>query len=200
MNENPEEKSAEEVVLRKADLAFGILLAVFSLIMLFGAVRIFFNPFGRIFSQVKAQEIKNSIVNWHQSAALFPGIIAIILLFLAVLLVNFALLKGAKFDFLSMDKVHSLLRDREFRVLVTICALLCAYAFVLIPLCREFIDFFPRFQGFPFMIATFVYLVAMMLAFNKRTVRAYTLSIVISACAAGAITYGFGMLALIPLP
>lgn len=199
MDEISEEKE-DMTTLRKADLAFGSILALVALLILIESAQLFFNPFSRDFSRVKPQEIKNAIVNWHQSPALFPAIIAGALLVLALALINFALLKGANYDFLRLAKAKALLRDREFRVLTTIVALLCGYAFVLLPACRRFIDFFPRFQGFPFMIATFIYLTVMMLAFNNRTRRALVLSLVISAVTAGAVTYGFGMLALIPLP
>lgn len=68
------------------------------------------------------------------------------------------------------------------------------------PFAGEYLDFFPRFQGFPFMIATFLMLFLMMVIFGKKSVKQIAKNFVASALAAGAIAYGFGMLALIPLP
>ena len=50
------------------------------------------------------------------------------------------------------------------------------------------------------MIATFLMLFLMMDIFGKKSAKQIAKNFVASALAAGAITYGFGMLALIPLP
>ena len=81
-----------------------------------------------------------------------------------------------------------------------VTAILCAYIFVFMPLCREYLDFFPRFQGFPFMIATFLMLFLMMVIFGTKKLKSILSYFVASALTAAAIAYGFGMLALIPLP
>ena len=65
---------------------------------------------------------------------------------------------------------------------------------------RNTINFFPRFQGFPFMIATFLFIFGLMFTFNEKNLKKTMLTLVISVIAAIAITYGFGNLALIPLP
>lgn len=186
--------------LRKADLVFSLALAGLSVAAFANSLMMFLNPFGRPFRLLKAEEIRQNLLNWHQSPALFPAFLSIVLLILAVVLLNFALLEGARIDFLRLGKIKQFLMSRELHVSSFILLSLCLYAFVVIPLCRKHLDFYPRFQGFPFMVATFIYLIGTMLAFNKRTKRALVTSLVISSSAAVLITLGFGKLALIPLP
>ncbi|MCC8190199.1 MAG: hypothetical protein LIP77_06105 [Planctomycetes bacterium] len=200
MDNDSETRPPDEGALRRADLAFGVVLAAMAIVMLIGAVRIFFNPFGRDFHQVRAQEVKSAIVNWHQSAALLPGLLSLVLLILSLVLIHVALMRGAKADFLRLGTLVHLVRSGEGRVFAAIVLQLCLYAYFLLPFCRQYLDVFPRFQGFPFLVATFLYLAVMMMAFNARTKGAMVLSLTLAAVAAGAITYGFGMLALIPLP
>ena len=108
--------------------------------------------------------------------------------------------RGARLDFFKMEKIQKLLKDRELRVAVSITVILLVYIKGLIPFLRKTIDFFPKFQAFPFMIATFIMLFVMMIAFAERTKKHVVTSLVVSAVSAAAISYGFGMLALIPLP
>ena len=97
-------------------------------------------------------------------------------------------------------RVQKLLKNREFKVAVSITVILLVYIKGLIPFFRKTIDFFPKFQAFPFMIATFIMLFVMMIAFSERTKKHVVTSLIVSAVSAAAISYGFGMLALIPLP
>ena len=159
-----------------------------------------FNPFGRDFEDVKGDDIKNSIETWYQSVGLVPFIIAAFIFICALCLFHFARREGARFDFINFNNIRALLKNEEFRVAVIVTAILCAYIFVFMPLCREYLDFFPRFQGFPFMIATFLMLFLMMVIFGTKKLKSILSYFVASALTAAAIAYGFGMLALIPLP
>ena len=118
----------------------------------------------------------------------------------AIALFRFAWKEGARFDFIKKENVQKLLKNREFKVAVSITVILLVYIKGLIPFFRKTIDFFPKFQAFPFMIATFIMLFVMMIAFAERTKKHVVTSLIVSAVSAAAISYGFGMLALIPLP
>ena len=127
-------------------------------------------------------------------------ILAVFIMICAIALFRFAWKESARLDFFKLEKIQKLLKDREFRVAVSITVILLVYIKGLIPFFRKTIDFFPKFQAFPFMIATFIMLFVMMIAFAERTKKHVVTSLVVSAVSAAAISYGFGMLALIPLP
>lgn len=186
--------------LRRADLVFSIVLMVISVATMIESVKLLFNPFGRDFEDVKGDDIKNSIETWYQSVGLVPFVIAAFVFICALCLFHFARREGARFDFINFNNIRALLKNEEFRVAVIVTAILCAYIFVFMPLCREYLDFFPRFQGFPFMIATFLMLFLMMVIFGTKKLKSILSYFVASALTAAAIAYGFGMLALIPLP
>lgn len=164
------------------------------------SVKIFFNPFGREFSKVNADDIKLGIIEWYKSPALLPIVLCVFIFICALLLMKVAKKDGAKLDFFTKDKVMGFIRSRELRVSSTIIALIAVYIFALIPICRSNLNFFPRFQGFPFMIATFIFLLAFMIIFNEKTTKTIVVSLIVATIAAIAITFGFGNLALIPLP
>lgn len=191
----------EKSTLRRADLVFSIVLMIISILVMIESVKIFFNPFGRKFDLLSAESIKDNIVNWYHSPALLPAVLAVIMLLLAIALMHVAIRDGARLDFFKKEKIIRFLENRELHTAIIVIFTLCAYTFFLIPFCRSSFNFFPRFQGFPFMVATFIYLLSMMIIFNKRkTVKEYIKLLIISAGAAVVITYGFNILALIPLP
>ena len=186
--------------LRRADLVFSVFLMIISIAAMIESVKLLFNPFGRDFADVKGDDIKTSIETWYQSVGLVPFIIAAFILICALCLFHFARREGARFDFIKLDNIRALLKNEELRVAVIVTVILCAYIFAFMPLCREYLDLFPRFQAFPFMIATFLMLFIMMVVFGEKKLVPILKYFVASALAAGAIAYGFGMLALIPLP
>lgn len=190
----------EKSTLRKADLVFSIVLMFLSVWILIQSAKLFFNPFGRSMEDINPDELKTLLIQWYQSPALLPAILAMLLLLCAVILMHYALRQGAKLDFFTKENLKKLLHKREFYVVLIVVFTLYLYIFAAIPVCRRFLNFFPRFQGFPFMIATFLYLLSMMVIFNKKKMRQLLISLAISAGAAGAITYGFGVIAMIPLP
>lgn len=186
--------------LRRADLVFSVFLMVISIVAMIESVKLLFNPFGRDFEDVRGDDIKASLETWYQSVGLVPFIIAAFVFICALCLFHFARREGARFDFIKLDNVRALLKNEEFRVAVIVTVILSAYIFAFMPLCREYLDIFPRFQAFPFMIATFLMLFCMMVVFGEKKLVPIVKYFVASALAAGAIAYGFGMLALIPLP
>lgn len=186
--------------IRRADLLFSYLLMILSVYMVIESVGLLINPMGRDFDMVSGDQLKGYITKWYQSPGLMPFVLAFIIMALAILLHRIAIKDGAKLDFISLAHLKHFITLRETRVAVIIIALFTVYIFGLIPFCRANFNFYPKFQGFPFMIATFVFLAAQMIIFNKRTIKAVLTSLLVAAIAAGAITYGFGMMALIPLP
>lgn len=189
--------------LRKADLVFSVVLMGISVVVMIQSIKLFFNPFGRQFEDVSAEEVKASIVEWTKSPALLPLILAAFLMLCAVFLMINARREGARFD-ISIngikEKLTILRKSREAQVLLIITALLFSYVFLLIPFCRANFNFFNTFQGFPFMVATFLFMFAMIAIFNQKTVCKILISLLVAAIASGLIAYGFGVIAMIPLP
>ena len=181
-------------------MVFSAFLMVISIAVMIDSVKLLFNPFGRDFEDIRGDDIKASLETWYQSVGLVPFIIATFVFICALCLFHFARREGARFDFIKLDNVRALLKNEEFRVAVIVTVILSAYIFAFMPLCREYLDIFPRFQAFPFMIATFLMLFCMMVVFGEKKLVPIVKYFVASALAASAIAYGFGMLALIPLP
>lgn len=190
----------EKTTLRKADLVFSFMLIFISVWVFIQSVKLFFNPFGRKFEEINADELKAALMDWTQSPALLPMVLSGFLLICALILMHFAIRQGARLDFFTKEKLLAIFHNREFYVVLVVVITLCIYIFGIIPLCRATLDFFPRFQGFPFMIATFIYLLSTMIIFNEKKWKPLLASLLVAAGAAGAITYGFGVIAMIPLP
>lgn len=190
----------EKTNIRRLDLWFSAFLMLVSAYVLVSSFGIFVNPFGREFVKVSGESIKDNILNWFLSPALMPFLLSIILMVCAIFLFRHARSEGATFGFGQWGNLAQVVKGREFRALVLVSALLLLYVFVLMPLCRKHLNLFPRFQGFPFMVSTFIYLSSMMIVFNDRKIGKILLSLLVSAIAAAAIAFGFGMLAMIPLP
>ncbi len=186
--------------LRRADLVFSYILMAISVYVIIESVVIFFNPFAREWEKIKPETIKDTIEKWYESPALMPFLLGFILLFLAFRLRGVALKAGAKFDFLSVSKIKTFVNLRETKVATFVIVAFFVYVLVFIPLCREYLNFFVMFQGFPFLVATFLFLALQMVVFNKKNLKVILMSLLVAAIFAGAITYGFGTLALIPLP
>lgn len=186
--------------IRRADLVFSYVLMLVSIYMFIESVGLLINPMGRDFDTVTGDQLKNYILSWYKSPALMPFMLAVVIMILSQILRSIAVRDGAKFDFISIAHIKHFVCLKETRVAVIVIALFTLYIFGMIPFCRANFNYYPKFQGFPFMIATFVFLAVQMIIFNKRTIKAVLMSILVAAIAAGLITYGFGMMALIPLP
>ena len=124
----------------------------------------------------------------------------LLLLVCAVSLLHVARREGARLDFLSLAKLKALAKNPEARSFALSAALLALYAFAAIPLCRRYLNLFPRFRGFPFFVATAAYMLSMMLTFGGKKKGHTAVSILVSILASLAITWAFGTLAQIPLP
>ncbi len=98
------------------------------------------------------------------------------------------------------EKKGSFFEQGEFLISVKVIGLLGAYLFILIPLFRKFLNVIPTFQGFPFLLATFVYLGVFIIMFNEKTVKKIITSLIVAAAGSAAITIGFGVAAKILLP
>ncbi|RHQ24572.1 hypothetical protein DWZ08_08920 [Clostridiaceae bacterium AF29-16BH] len=184
--------------LRRADLIFSLVLMGISVFTLIESYSLLCNPFQR--ADITQEAIASNIADWYESIAIVPMILAVFIMICTIALFRFAWKEGARFDFIKKENVQKLLKNREFKVAVSITLILLVYIQGLLPLFRKTIDFFPKFQAFPFMIATFIMLFVMMIAFAERTKKHVVTSLIVSAVSAAAISYGFGMLALIPLP
>lgn len=186
--------------LRRADLVFSIFLMVLSACTMIRSIGLLLSPFGRSLENVSGDDLKYNILHWYQSLGLVPFIIAVFIFICALFLFYIARKDGAKFDFFHKTAIIGLLKNREFQAAVIITTILSIYVFVLMPTCRAVLDFFPRFQGFPYLVATFLMLFSMMVVFGQKSLKHILTAALISALAATGIAVGFGMLALIPLP
>lgn len=190
----------EKSKLRRADLLASIFLMVLSVFVFIGSLKIFFNPFGRANVSLTQQEIDALLDQWYTSPALLPLLLSVLIMICAIIYLRQASREGGKFDFIKLEKFKALIQGRETKVTLAIIGWLTVYVFVLIPVCRKTLDFFPKFYGFPFLIATFIYLGVFMITFNEKTKKGIILSLTIAFLGSAAIIYGFGTLAQIPLP
>ncbi len=166
----------EKSSLRRSDMIMSIVIALYAIGMFIMALRLQLNTLE------KGKD-------WFKSAGLFPIIVSALLLFCAALLFLRARKDGARFDFFTSTKVTRFLKTREFLVASGVIALLAVYIFVLIPI-----------KWIPYEIATFIFLTTFMIIFNDKTPKKIGFSIIMSIIATIVITYGFGELAMIPLP
>jgi hypothetical protein len=175
-------------------------LLLFAAMIFLMSITNFLNPWGREFEAINADEFKMTFERWYEQPAILPLLCSVLLAICALGLKKQAIRDGASLDFIHVKALRALAGSREFRVAGIIVGLTALYLFVLIPGCRRFLDFFPGFRGFPFMVATFAYLMSFMSIFSEKKTRPLLICLLVSAIGAAAITYGFGNLALIPLP
>ena len=185
---------------RKADLFFSIVLMAISFWYFIGSIKLFISPFGRALEDVHAEELKTGLIEWYKSPGLLPMVLSIIMFLLAICLLNVARKDGARFDFINIEGIKALFKNQEFRVASIITGYLVGYIFILMPFCRRYLNLIPVFQGFPFLIATFIYLAVFIITFNEKTPKKMLFSLLIAGAGSLIITYGFGNLALVPLP
>lgn len=124
---------------------------------------------------------------WYKSAGLFPMIVCLLLGICAVILFIRAKKDGASFDFFTREKIIGFFKLREFRVATAVIIFLAVYIFIMLPLMS-------------YETATFIYLFVFMFAFMEKNFKNGIKTLLISAAATAALTYGFGHLAMIPLP
>ncbi len=167
---------------------------------MFQSIKLFLNPFGRKWEAVPAEAVKETITFWYKSPALLPFFVSLLVLLCSVLLFHVAMKSGARIDFIKKDKIATFLKNREFQAFVIITVLLCIYAFVLIPVSGKLLVKIRFIRGFPFFVATFIYLLSMMLAFGRKQLGHVLRSLMVSFLVSGFVTYAFGTLAKIPLP
>jgi hypothetical protein len=190
----------EKTSLRRADLVFSVFLIFVSFGFFIESIKLFVNPFRRAWEAVPAEAVKETLTLWYKSPALLPFLVSILLLVCSLALFHVARKDGARLDFITKEKFTAFFRNAEFRAFVITALLLCVYAFALIPLCRTYLNVLRGFRGFPFFVATFLYLFAMMMAFDNKHKRHLLISLLVSVLASGFVTYAFGTLAKIPLP
>lgn len=171
-----------------------------SLLYFIESIKLFINPFRRKWENVPAESIKDTIAFWYKSPALLPLLVSLLLFVCALTLFHVARKAGARIDFLKKEQIVAFLRNVEFRTFIITALLLCMYAFALIPLCRSYLNILRGFRGFPFFVATLIYLFIMMMAFGYKKKGHLFKSILVSVLASGFVTYAFGTLAKIPLP
>ncbi len=184
---------------RRFDLVTSIVLIIFSIWLAYESYKLFANPFGK--ATITDEEIVKNLESWYTSPGLIPIIICGVLLVLSIALLVTAIKDGARFDFFTKEKIATLKTNRELKTFVTVVGTLAIYIYGLIPLCRSYLHFFYNFQGFPFAIATSIYVSGIAIIYQReRTKRNIIISIIVGISAAFIITVLFNKVALIMLP
>ena len=192
----------EKKVLRRFDLVTSILLIIFSIFMMFESYKLFPNPFGKSAEMLKPEEIATNWSLWYQSPGFLPLVVSIILIILSIGLLIIAIKDGARLDFFNMSKLTNILKDnKEIRTCIVVLGLIGIYIYVLMPVCREYLDLFHAFQGFPFAIATTIYITTTAIIYQpKLTKKSIAISFAVGLVSAFTIALLFNKLALIMLP
>lgn len=164
----------DKLNLRRADLVTSIILFLFSIFVFVNAIMLLSNT-------LKKEK------DWYVSAGLFPLIISVFLALCAFMLFSKARKDGATFDFINLENIKLLTQSKEFRVATFVIGLLAFYIFVLLAV-------------LPYWLATFIYLYVFMFVFQKKTAKHIIIMSIVAVLSTIALTYGFGTLAMIPLP
>lgn len=166
----------EKKFMRRADLITSIILMIYSIGMFTLSIRLVLRTLER-----------NR--DWYQSAGLFPVIVSVFLFLCAISLYRTAKRDGANFKFITFENAKNFIKSSEFIVASTIIGLIAIYIFGLLPI-----------KGLKYEYSTFIFLSGFMLIFNKKDKKSIVTTIIISVIATVMLTYGFGQLAMIPLP
>ncbi len=189
----------DKKILRRCDLVTSIVFIILSIFFMFESYKMFANPFGK--ATLPEEEIVKNLKLWYQSPGLLPLFVSGILLLLSIGLLIIAIKDGARFDFIKISNIISMKTNKEFRTCIEVLGFTAIYIYILMPVCRAFLDFFAAFQGFPFAIATSIYISGMAIYYqpvrNKKSIRT---SLLVGIAAAFMIAVLFNKLALIMLP
>ena len=164
--------------LRKADIVVSIVIFAVAVFLVVESLR------------MPSIELTKDPAKWYAVPGLFPGFIGIILGIQAIVLFVTGFRgvdKGiTKVDF---QKAKEFLKTPIFMRLMMAAGLLFVYVVVML-------------GHIPYLISTFIYLVANMLIFSsdKLTKKRVLIICTISGVCAGIVAYGFSHFALIPLP
>jgi len=190
----------KKTTLRRADLLFSVVLMLVSIWFGIKSALLFSNPFSKEWDILTEKEVQENLEVWFKSPGLIPLIFSVFLFICAVVLFVTAFKEGARFDFFTKEKTIAFLKNNEFHTALIVIGFLFAYIFILMPLCREYLNFIPEFQGFPFLIATFIYLAVFTIFFGEKTKKKIISSLIVSAAGSGLITLCFSVGAKILLP
>ena len=121
---------------------------------------------------------------FYTSAGFLPLLLGVFFAATGVYLAINGHRKGGSLAMFTLSKIMDAIRTKQGINTIFILAWLALYFFVFLTI-------------LPYFIATFLYLVVMMVLFYKRSI---VLAVVVSVCASIAITIMFGSVAGIPLP
>lgn len=191
----------DKKTLRKADLVMSIILVAL-------AVAVFIMSL-QLMNRTLSLNNQDSAI-WYRSAGLVPMIVSILLAISAISLFFKALKDGARFDFLTKDKIKHFVTCREFRVAGFVIAWLAIYIFVLLgPVEDAIYNALYSIDGIswiipyylPYVLMTFIYLFVFIIALNDLTKKKYWIvSFVIALVTSILVAYLFGDVAQIILP
>lgn len=186
--------------LRRADLLFSVVLMLLSIWFGIKSVMLFPNPFSKDWDLLTQEEIQENLDVWFKSPGLIPLIFSVFLLICAIVLMITVIKDGAKFDFFTKEKTIAFLKNNEFHTALIVIGLLFGYIFILIPLCRNYLNLIPQYQWLPFFIATFIYLSVFIIIFNEKTKKKIITSLVVAFAGSAFVSGCFGIAAKILLP
>ncbi|MGL5722521.1 MAG: tripartite tricarboxylate transporter TctB family protein [Brevinema sp.] len=190
----------ENKELRKFDLVFSLVLIVCSIFYALESIKLFINPFGRKWDLVTEESIAELVGKWNESPALVPFIVSILLLICAIILLGIALKSGARFNFSTNGLLKKLNSNIELKTFIIVLGSLALYIYALMPICRRVLNVFQGFQGFPFLVATAIYIGFISIVFSKKTKKDVVVGLIVAVVASTVITLLFNKVALVPLP
>lgn len=190
----------ENKELRKFDLGFSLVLIVCSIFYTIESVKLFVNPFGRNWSTVTEESVAELVRTWSESPALVPFIVSILLLICAMTLLGIALKSGARLHFSINKLLKKINSDRESKTFIVVLGSLALYIYVLMPICRRILNIFKGFQGFPFLVATCIYIGFTAIIFSRKTKKNIAVGLIVAIVSSTVITLLFNKVALVPLP
>lgn len=165
----------DKSTLRRADLVTSTILFVFS-------IWVFIMSIQYVVTTIERGK------HWFESSGLFPMIISFLLCLCSITLFGKAKKDGAKFDFLTGEKIKGLAATRKFRVAIIVIGMLATYIFALM------------LPGRQYEIASFIYLFIAMLIFQERNKKNIINSVIIAGVSTAVLSFCFGQLAMVPLP
>lgn len=158
----------------KMDLASSVVLLAVSLFFLIGGL------------MMPVEEMTGSAERWFTAPGIFPIFVGGVLTLLSLILLARSIIKTGKIDSNDLSKARNYLKSKHFQRFAFALGLLTIYIVVMIGRVH-------------YAIATFIYLLATMLVFRRKGFKFWKM-LIIAILFTLAVTYGFGNLAMIPLP
>ena len=136
--------------------------------------------------QMPVAQVTGSPDLWYIAPGVSPILVGIVLDVLAFILLIRSIVNGGLLSSVDLQAAGRYIKTHDFLLLITAIGFLAIYIFILI-------------GRMPYYVATFIYLFGNMVVFKSKGYPWWRI-LLVSVLAVAAITYGFGVMARIPLP